>query len=394
MRFWRRNRTSPATRRVVYGVTIGASALTLLRGQLAWLRQRGWDVHLVTTDDEQASRAATREGVELHPLLMHRGISLGADLAAVRGWVRLLRRLKPAAVNVGTPKAALTGGLAAWLCRVPRRVYVVRGLRLEGTSGFLHVILWLMEWLTLRLATDVVVVSASLGTELQRRWLLAPKAAWLIGEGSSNGVHHELVSNRVAATDRVSLRTELGIAPQDFVIGYVGRLSADKGVEVLVDAVRRLGENSPVRLLLVGSDESGQSDEWLATLGSRGVHVGWTDDVWAYYAAMDALCLPTRREGFPNVVLEAGAAGLPTVTTRATGAVDSVVPGKTGELVAVDDCAGLSRAIEELANDPEQARQMGLAARQHVINHYDPECIWLGLESVLQGQPLPHVRRI
>ena len=112
------------------------------------------------------------------------------------------------------------------------------------------------------------------------------------------------------------------------------------------------------------------------------------------YAAMDVLCLPTRREGFPNVVLEAGAAGVPCITTRATGAIDSVVDGTTGVLVDVGDEEGLRRAIDRLARDPALREAMSEAARERVIDEFPPERIWTGMQSVLAGRPNADVRRV
>jgi len=380
--------------RVLYGITAGGSANNLLRGQLAWLRERGWEVHLAVNPDAQALLAAQREGVSLEPLPMIRTISLLADLRSLAAWVRILSKLRPGVVNVSTPKAGLLGGLAAWALRVPRRIYVLRGLRLEGASGPLASILWLMEWAAIAVATDVVVVSRSLGEEALRRRLVRPGRAWLVGDGSSNGVRADLVAAEVAATDADALRLALGLDPRDVVIGYVGRITADKGIETLLTAFTALPETLGARLLLIGSTEDEALAERLSTMGDRCVHVGYTEDVWRYYAIMDFLSLPTRREGFPNVVLEAAAAGVPTVTTRATGAVDSVVDGVTGVLVEVDDAKGLAEALGTLAADPALRRSLGEAARLRASEEYQPERIWSGIESIMRGSPVDHVHRV
>ena len=385
------------TETVVYGVTVGLSAFSLLRDQLAWMRERGWDVHLVTTPDEQARAAATREGVQLHAIPMRRDIAPFADLRSLARWVRTVRSVRPDAVNVGTPKAALLGGLAARLCGVPRRIYVVRGLRLEGASGVSRAILWAMEWLTLRLATDVVVVSASLAQSLRRHRLITGHRVWLIGSGSSNGVDASAVRDRVEQPDALALRSELGFSAEEFVVGFVGRLQADKGIDTLIAAFEQVPTDARVRVLLVGASESDTAGSWLDRLGERGVYVGESDDPWKYYAAMDVLVLPTRREGFPNVVLEAAAAGVPTITTDATGAVDSVVTRSaeaTGVIVPVDDAGALAVAVSTLARDRSRAEEMGRAARSRAVEQFDPELIWLGIESVLRGAPAAHVRAV
>lgn len=378
-------RPVPGRKRLVVGVTVGMSADLLLRGQLAWFREQGWDVTLISTPDDQAQRAATREGVELLGIPMARGISPLSDLTGLVAWVRALRRLRPDAVNVGTPKAALLGSIAAWLTRVPRRLYTVRGLRLEGSSGPLSRVLWLMEWVTMRAATDVLFVSASLAEEAERRRLPIAGKKRLIGQGSSNGVDAAAVQTRVSQVDRGALRAELGLSDEDFVVGFVGRINPDKGTDVIARASRSAELDPRVKFLMIGSLESPELRTGLASPDSRLRHVEWTDDVWGHLAAMDALCLPTLREGFPNVVLEAAAAGLPVVTTTATGAVDSVVEGQTGFLIPVGDDAALVARLNTLADQPDLAASMGAAGRQRVLEHFGQEQIWRGIEHILTG---------
>lgn len=375
--------------RVLYGITAGMSADVLLRGQLSWLRKRGWDVTLVADRDERAARAAQREGVAHVPVPMSRAINLVADLKSLAGWVGVLRCVRPDVVNVSTPKAGLLGGIAAAVTRVPRRVYVMRGLRMEGARGVLRAVLWAMERLTVLVATDIVVVSASLGAQARRHRLLGTRPVWLIGEGSSNGVDAGAVAAAAERGRQRGLRASLGFAEDDVVVGYIGRIAPDKGVATLLDALSGV-EGSPVRGLLVGSPEGMDP----ASLGSRVVHVDWTDDVWQYYSAMDILCLPTRREGFPNVVLEAAAAGVPAITTRSTGAVDSVVDGKTGVLVDVDDVSELRCALVSLAHDTARLAALGAAARDWVRTEFQPERIWSGVESIMAGRPADHLSQV
>lgn len=379
--------------RVLYGITAGISAGTLLRGQLAAMRESGWDVVLASAPDDRARRAAQVEGVRFEPVAMAREISLAGDVRALGAWLALIRRVRPDVVNVSTPKAGLLGGLAARALGVPRRVYVMRGLRLEGATGNLRRILWLMERLAVAAATDVVVVSESLAAAARSAGVLRPGRAWLVGEGSSNGVRADQVAERAATPGREARRAELGLAEGDTVIGYVGRIVADKGIGALLDAFAQV-DDPRARLLLIGSMDEEPLRAAVAALGERAVHVDWTDDVWSYYPAMDALCLPTRREGFPNVVLEAAAVGVPTITTRATGAVDAVVDRVTGLLVDVDAPGQLATAIRALVADPAGRRALGAAARERVAEHFTPEHIWSGIESIMRGAPAPHVRRI
>lgn len=381
------NKAVAGGRRLVVGVTVGASAYSLLRGQLAWFREQGWDVTLVSSPDDQARQAATREGVELEAIPMHRGISPIKDLVALGRWIRLVAGKKPEAVNVGTPKAGLLGVVAAWICRVPKRLYVVRGLRLEGSRGPVGLLLWIMEWITMKLATDVLFVSRSLASEVTSRGLGNGRESWLIGAGSSNGVDAEAVARRVSQVERSDVRADLGIDAGAFVVGFIGRLSSDKGIDTLLTACADASLDSRVEFLLIGSLEEPALQEALTAQAERIRRVPWTEDVWGHLPAMDVLCLPTRREGFPNVVLEAAAAGVPTITTTATGAVDSVLPGETGLLMDVDAPEELVSQINTLAQSEVTRLALGLTARERVFEQFKPEDVWEGIAEILNDEP-------
>lgn len=381
-------------RKLVVGVTVGASAQLLMRGQLRWLVERGWDVTLVSSPDERASATSEREYVALHEIPMTRGISMVADFRALIKWFLFLRSHRPTAVNVGTPKAGLLGGLAAWATRVPRRIYVVRGLRLEGASGPIALVLWMMERLSIAVATDVVVVSESLGKELLARRLTRPSKTWLIGAGSSNGVDSEAISRRILEVDRDSLRASMGFDKESVVVGYIGRLARDKGVDTLLKSLEYLDAHSSIKLLIVGRAEEGFDAGIFARHQDRIHWIDGSTDVPGLLPAIDILALPTHREGFPNVVLEAAAAAIPVITTRATGAIDSVVEGETGLLFDVDDEIALAEHILSLASSPATRQKMGVAAHERVVTQYSPNRIWRGLEMVLNGDPGPDIRSL
>lgn len=377
--------------RVVYGMTIAQSAAALLRGQLGWFREQGWDVHLVTSPGRLLGVVEERERVTGHPLPMDREINLRRDLVALVRWIRLLRRLRPDVLNVGTPKAGLLGAIAGWLTGVPVRVYVLRGLRLEGAKGPLQKpLLWLAERLTILLATEVVCVSHSLRDEAAALHLFGRiDRPVVIGSGSSNGVNPGRWDAALAAVDRATVRAEWGVGPDLLVVGFVGRINVDKGVDDLIRAFQTT-PRLPAVLLLAGPLEDETLRPAIAALGDRVVHVDqWVDDPAACYAGMDVLCLPTRREGFPNVVLEAALAGLPSITTTATGSRDSVVPGVTGWLVETGDVAALIDTIRRCAEDPESLRRAGQVARERALRDFRPQDIWSGLQAVYLGGQAP-----
>jgi glycosyltransferase involved in cell wall biosynthesis len=382
-------RRKPANpRSVVYATTVGTSALSLLRGHLSWMQNMGWYVTLVSTPDEAAHKAAEREGVALHGIPMRRDVSPVRDLLALVQWILHLAKVRPAAVNVGTPKAGLLGGIAAWAVRVPKRVYTVRGLRLEGSRGPFSVLLWTMERLAAAVATDVVAVSPSLAQELLQRRLVSPRKLRLVGSGSSNGVNATAIAARLGEVDRSTVRARYGLPPDAFVVGFVGRIARDKGIDTLVRAFQSDRIHRDCHLLVIGPTEDDDLARQIASLGDRAHVTGWTDDVWGHLSALDVLSLPTLREGFPTVVLEAAAAGVATITTRATGAVDSVVDGVTGMLTDVGDSVGLVVAINELQANPDAGERMGAAARARVVDEFGQERIWMGILEILGDAPM------
>jgi lipopolysaccharide/colanic/teichoic acid biosynthesis glycosyltransferase/glycosyltransferase involved in cell wall biosynthesis len=357
----------------------------LLRGQLAYLREAGFAVALLSSPGEDARRMAADEGAALVEVPMAREISPLRDLAALLAIVRALRRMRPDVVNAGTAKAGLLVTLAAWLVRVPSRVYTLRGLRLETTRGPLRALLWTLERLTCALAHRVVCVSPSLRARAVEVGVVPAAKTVVIGGGSSNGV--ELARFGAVHDARAAgLRAELGVdgAP---VAGFVGRIVRDKGIEELAAAWAALRDEFPAaRLLLVGPLEAGDPVSPASVDALRAdprVHLaGGVDDPAPYYRLMDVLVLPTYREGFPNVLLEAGASGLPVVATRVPGCVDAVAEGETGSLVPARDADALAAALRPYLADAELRRRHGAAARERVAARFGRERIWEGLAAL------------
>ena len=367
----------PPTRpsRLLFAVTVPVTAKSFLLGQLGDLAERGHDVHLVSSPG--LDRALLDERVTLHEVPLSRDPSLVSDLRSLAVLVRLLRRIRPQITVVGTPKAGLLVGLAALLTRVPRRFYLLRGLRLEGTSGPTRLLLTALEVLSCRAAHRVVAVSPSLAGEVRRLPGVRRRDVVVVGSGSSNGVDAQRFSP-AGDSRRAERRDELGVHEGVVVVGFVGRLTPDKGLVELLAVAEGLKDRRDIVFLVIG-DFEGTGDqvshrERLTRLGIR--VTGYVRDTAPWYAAMDVLVLPTYREGFPNVVLEAAASGLPTVTTLATGARDSVVDGVTGLLVPPRDAAALQSAVLQLVDSPELRHSMGVAARARVLDAFDQPTVW------------------
>lgn len=373
--------TSADQPRVAYLVTSGVSARAFLRGQLGLLAGNGWACSIAADGARDALAASHAEhaalGVTVCDLPLSRSLRIGRELGAV---VWHLRDVSPQVVNASTPKAGLLGMLAAWWCRVPVRVYVVRGLRYETATGWKRRLLLLTEKLACACAHRVVCVSESVRQEMIRFRLVSPRKAIVLAKGSSNGV----VSKRFSMTDQArvaELRERHRIASESEVIGFVGRLTRDKGVDELYQSFVSLKASRPgLKLLVVGDFETGdpvpQATQQAMKNDSDVIITGFVKDTAPYYHLMTLLAFPSYREGFPNVPLEAACAALPTVGFAATGTVDAVVDGVTGTLVPVGDSAGLAAAIERYLDNPDLRKKHGQAGRERAERDFQPERIW------------------
>lgn len=382
-------------RRVLHVLTASMS-LHFLRGQRECLEQQGIDLHVACTPGAELDEWAARYPGTAHAIPMRRAIAPVADLVALWRLVRLMREQQFHVVHAGTPKGGMLGSIAARISRVPTRIYHLRGLPLSTATGFKRHVLRFTERLSIAAATHVLSVSDSLRREAASHGLVDPANVLLIGAGSSNGVdararfNPSLVSRRLAN----DVRSAHGISTDAIVIGFVGRITRDKGIAELLDAWRSVrSAHGNVHLLVVGDadDATPQTAHVLAAFrGDPRVHVHGGDwNTPPLYAAMDLLVLPTYREGFPNVLLEAAAMALPVVATRVPGCVDAVDDTQTGMLVPPRDGAALASAVARYVTNPELRRVHGNAARSRILRDFDQQLIWDGLASLYGSATTP-----
>ncbi|KKK33914.1 hypothetical protein WN59_09915 [Salinicoccus sediminis] len=359
-------------KKMIQGVTSSLSVL-FIREQVQFIEQNGYDVTVVCNKDFETSY----DGMTVEHIPFEREISPLRDLKVLYTLYRYLRREDPDIINFSTPKAGLLGMIAGRLAGVTTRIYIQRGLRLETAEGLKRIILHAAEKTACTLSTHVIVVSDSLESEMIARKLLARDKVVRIGRGSSNGIDTKKYDPAAVDKDRLEdLREEIGLERRDFVIGYVGRLTRDKGINELVEAFIALDDSyANLKLLLVGDFE--ESDpveaENARHIGTHEniIHCDYTKEVEYYYSLMDLFALPTYREGFSNVSMEAQAMGIPVVVFDSTGARDTIEDGRTGIVTASNDALGLASALDALILDDPRRKRMASSARKFIVDNFD-----------------------
>lgn len=372
---------------IVFGVTTGIVVKSFFTGQLAMLRENGWDVTVLATAENGAREAAVGEGAEFVQIAAVRDTSPLRDLRTLIGLVRELHRRKPDLAVWGTPKIGLLGTIASRLTG-GRSVYVLHGLRLETTRGHRRLLLSLTERIAARLADDVVAVGHDLRDQAVQLGLVAEDKVHVLGHGSANGV--------VVAPSEPGARRRLGLPEDVVVVGFVGRVTRDKGVIELLRVWPDVHRRTGAHLAVAGMQEPDAMTEPITSLlgAAPALHyLGHRDDLADVYEALDVLVLPSHREGLPTVVLEASAHGVPCVVSDATGASEPVDDGASGLVVPVGDELALGEAIVQLCEDPETRARMGEAARSSVTRRYGRDVVherWLRYyeASLPRGQVL------
>ncbi|MCE5090374.1 glycosyltransferase family 4 protein [Staphylococcus devriesei] len=371
-----------ANKKIFQLVTVSKS-ITLMKGQVEYLRDKGLDVHIVSSEGPEQK---TYSSDITHAINMEREISLKNDLKSLLKMIKLFQKEKPYIVNSGTPKAGLVGTLAAFITRRPVRIYTVRGLRLETVTGLKYKVLYAMEKLAMFCATDIIAVSESLKTKIIELGLAKKGKIKVLGYGSSNGVNIDNFNKKFNSIP-FELQSQL---EGNFIIGFVGRIVKDKGIKEIVEMFKILEKRKlKVKLLLIGDpekDDSISEEDFLYLQNNPSIIMtGHVNNTVNYFNHMDVLVSPTYREGFANVSLEAQAVEIPVITTRATGAIDTIEDNKTGFLVDVGESKTIADKVEYLINHPEIKVQMGINARKRVEEKFRNEVVWKHLETIYKN---------
>ena len=365
--------------------TVPISLDKLLGKQLTFMNDN-FDLTAISADAPELSRVAKKYGVKFHPIEMTREISPLQDLKSLWQLYRLCKKEKPFMVHSHTPKAGVVGMMGARLAGVPHRFHTVAGLPLMEATGLKRTLLNAVEKLTYACATNVYPNSKGLYDFIVAEQFCKPSKLKVLGQGSSNGIDTAYFDRTHFPKDQQhELLTQLGIQPDDFVFIFVGRLVGDKGINELVAAFKNLTStllsDRNRKLLLVGPLETELDPLQPTTLeeiehNENIISVGYQEDVRPYFALADALVFPSYREGFPNVVLQAGAMELPAIVSNINGCNEIIIEGENGLIIPVKSRTGLQEAMLKLANDQQLYDHLKRNARSRIVKNYEQAVVW------------------
>ena len=343
-------------------------------------------ITLVTSDSSNLNVSKFGEGVRLVNIQILRNISIYFDILALVNLWNFFRTSEFKCVHSITPKGGLISMLAARLSGVPIRLHTFTGQVWLTRKGSIRILLKAMDKLTAKLATHLLVDSPSQRDFLISSGIVASDKIEVLGEGSISGVNIDRFAPNKSARD--NLRGSLNISATDIVFVFIGRLCRDKGVDDLIEAFSQISPRAAhFHLLLIGPDEGGY-DEFISNMNKDVIKKIFRFDFTAtpeiYMAAADIICLPSYREGFGNVLIEASSVGIPAIASRIYGITDAIVDGVTGCLHEAGEISAIVNLMFNLASNNQLRLTMGAAARNRAILLFSQEHVTSKFENFYQ----------
>lgn len=369
--------------KIIRAATIGMSLNIFCRGLLSELKDEGYEVIALSSPDGDLAELGRREKVRTIGVSMERHVSPLKDLISLIRLIRVMRKERPVMVHSMTPKAGLLCMMAAWIAHVPIRVHTFTGLVWPTQTGLSRKILMLTDRITCFCATHIIPEGEGVKHDLSS--CITDKPMRVLGYGNVRGVDLDYWK-RSGGSRTEGWLSERREKKEPFTFVFVGRIVRDKGINELVNAFSRLNKNYPdTRLLLVGPAEDDldlvlpetqmaiEKEESIISVGSQ-------KDVRPYYEASDALVFPSYREGFPNVVLEAGAMELPSIVTDINGSREIIEEGVNGVIVPPRDESALYEAMEDMVTHPEKVSKMSAKSRPMIAARYEQSFVRMNLK--------------
>jgi len=362
--------------------TVPLSLEKLLENQPRFF-SKYFDVTLVSSDKEKLEEIANEQEVKYFPLEITRKITPLQDFRCLIQLVSFLRQENPYFVHSHTPKAGIIGMLAAYIARVPVRMHTVAGLPLMEATGFKRILLNLVERITYFCATNVYTNSKGLENFINENNFCDKSKLKTLGSGSSNGIDTAYFNpEEVTEIQKANLKKELNIETTDFVFSFVGRLVGDKGINELIQAFGAVSKKHPsAKLILVGHTEPELDPLLPETLHSiefdeNIIEVGFQKDIRPYLALTNVFTFPSYREGFPNVVLQANAMGIPCIVSDINGCNEIIKEGENGIIIPTKNSEILQQKMKLLLEKSNLFRASKAEIRKGISTKFEREVLW------------------
>lgn len=369
--------------KVIRTATVAISLDILLKGQLQFLNQQ-FNVIAISGNDVHLENVQSREGVQTIAIKIERQISPINDLVSLFKLYKTFKKEKPQIVHSITPKAGLLSMIAAYFAGVPIRMHTFTGLIFPSKTGFLKRILIILDKVLCFFATNIYPEGQGVKDALVA-YKITNKPLHIIANGNINGIDLDYFINANNSNNQQQLKAKLNISEADFVFIFVGRLVRDKGINELISVFDKLNNNFiNTKLLLVGPFEQENDPILPSTLQKLNNHkaivsVGHQADVRPYFEIANVLVFPSYREGFPNVVMQAGAMNLPSIVTNINGCNEIIIQNKNGLIIEPKDETALFNAMQLLLQNKELTAQLKNNARELIKARYDKNIVWDGI---------------
>jgi glycosyltransferase involved in cell wall biosynthesis len=361
--------------------TVPESLLLLLRNQLRFLNEH-YEVIGISSPGPELNLVSNNEDIEVIPLKMYRRISIWSDIISIFRMYKILKKEKPFIIHSITPKAGLVSMIAGYFAGVPHRIHTFTGLVFPAKKGMFRFLLLNIDRIICLMSTIIIPEGEGVKNDLIR-FKVTNKKLNVIANGNVNGIDLTYFKNNSSSqNDQIILKKDLGIKEEDVVITFIGRIVVDKGIEELVSSfIELFNEIKNIKLLLVGSfekqfDHISIDSERLISSHPGIIHKTFQPDIRPYLSISNIFVLPSYREGFPNVVMQAGAMDLPCVVTDINGSNEIIINNVNGVIIPSKNTDELKVALKRLILNPNERNEMAKVARQQIVQRFDQNLVW------------------
>lgn len=375
--------------KIIRTSTVGLSLNVFCKGLFKELSEDGFNIVAISSPDSDLDEVKKREGVKTIGVDMQRHISPFKDLKSLLSLIKIFRKEKPDMVHSITPKAGLLSMIAAKIANVPIRIHTFTGLIFPTSNGLKKLILKTTDRITCKCASDIMAEGEGIKSDLINN-RITRKNITILGYGNLRGIDlpyydktSEVIEKATEIRNKLYMDTgnknseSVDSDSQPFIFVFVGRFAADKGIDNLIEVFSKLiNKGEKTKLLMVGDFDYNdplkpETVDFIKNSRDILISNGWVKDIRPYLAAADALVFPSRREGFPNVVLEAGAMGLPSIVTDINGSREIITDGLNGKIIPPDKKEALFIAMKDFIEYGPEISKLASSTRKIIADRYE-----------------------